>query len=68
MLRDDVRGGAGGEDDDPIGERDRFLEIMGDEDNRLTPIARLKGSRSCCGCGVTVCLLEREAFSRASFP
>src|SRR3989442_526320 len=35
VLRDDVRGGAGGENDDPIGERDRFLEIVRDEDDRL---------------------------------
>jgi hypothetical protein len=46
MLRDDMRGGAGRQHDDLVGERDGFFEIVRDKDDGFALIARLKGSRS----------------------
>src|SRR5476649_334565 len=37
MACDDARRRSGGEDDDLVGERDRLLEIVRDEDDRLSP-------------------------------
>jgi hypothetical protein len=47
VTRDDVAGRAGGEHDDLVGKRNRFLEIVGDEDHGLSiwTIAALNGPR-----------------------
>jgi hypothetical protein len=56
VTRHDARRRAGRKHDDFIGERNGLFEIVGDEDDSLALAVRLRF------------LVEREAFSRASFP